>query len=334
MITWKTMRWLAVILLLAGCTNEDSDAVLDRPPYAKLTDSIRRFPEIPELLMRRAELLTQNNEHELANDDYRNAWRILPAEPIAMRYVSNLLLLNRPAEAIKLLETAVQKFPDNPEFRRRLSEAYFQSGRSREALAQYDNLLQTDSLNFEAWYEKSLLLVDMGDTAAAIDALARSYTLQPLTMSGIALANLYAETRNPQALAVADDLLRKDSLLQDGSPNLDPVYIKGIYYSNTRQYPQALEQFDICIRGNWKFTDAYIEKGIILYEQKNIDMALETFKMATTVSPTNPDAYYWQGRCYEAAGKDEEALNNYLRAYGLDRDFTEAEEAIARMKKK
>ncbi len=322
------MRWLAVILLASGCTNEDSQAVLDKPPYAILTDSLEKFPDNTTLLLRRADLLSQNNQHELANLDYRNAWKRDSSELVAMPLISNLLLLGKHNEAIKLLETSVRKFPDNPEFRRRLSEAYFQAGKSKEALTQYDNLLQADSMNFEAWYEKALLLVEMGDTTAAIDALARSYSLQPLTMNGLALANLYAETKNPLAVAVADDLIRKDSLT-----TLDPVYVKGIYYSNTQQYPQALEQFELCIRTDWKFTDAYIEKGIILYEQKNIDEALQTFKMATTVSPVNADAYYWQGRCYEAAGKKEEAMDNYLRAYSLDRDFPQAKDAIERLRK-
>ena len=328
MIYRKSMLWLAVIILAAGCTNEDSQAVLDKPPYAAITDSLERFPDNISLLLRRADLLSQNDQHELANIDYRNAWKRDSSEVVAMSLISNLLLLGRHNEAIRLLETSVRKFPDNPEFRRRLSEAYFQAGRSKEAMDQYDTLLEADSLNFEAWYEKALLLVELGDTAAAIDALARSYSLQPLTMNGLALANLYAETKNPLAITVADDLIRKDSLAV-----LDPLYVKGIYYSNTRQYPQALEQFEQCIRTDWKFTDAYIEKGIILYELKNIDEALQTFKMATTVSPANPDAYYWQGRCYEAASKKDEAMDNYIRAFSLDRKFTEAKEAIERLRK-
>lgn len=331
MIIWKTMRWLAALLLLAGCMDDKtSKDVLDKPPYANLSDSIKRFPDNTVLLMRRADLLSLNNLHELAYEDYKQAWQKDSSEAVAMPFVSNMLLLNRAGEAVRLLETAVRKFPDNPGFRRRLSEAYLEAGKSEEALQQYDDLIQIDSLNFEAWYEKGLLLVEMGDTAAAIDALARSYTLQPLSMNGLALANLYAEARDPLAIQVADDLIRKDSMLE----SLDPVFIKGVYYSNTRQYAQALEQFEQCIRADWKFTDAYIEKGIILYEQKNIDEALQTFKMANTVSASNPDAYYWQGRCYEAVGQKQEALDNYVRAYSLDKSFSQARDAIERLRKK
>lgn len=332
MVLRQSMRWLTAIILLAACRNGEKQTgdVLEQPPFAAISDSIRKFPGNTELLMRRAQMLSQQDFHELANRDLAAAWAKDSSELVLMSYISNLFLVNQPEKAVDLLETGARRFPNNPDFRRRLSEAYMQTGRSQEALQQYDDMLQTDSTNFEPWYDKGMLLVQMRDTPAAIQALARSYALQPLTLNGLALANLYAETKNPLAVTIADEVLAKDSLTE----NLDPIFIKGVYYSNTKQYPQALEQFEKCIRSDWKFTDAYIEKGIILFEEKNIDEALETFKMAATVSAANADAYYWQGRCYEAVGKRDEAMENYMRAYALDRSFTEAEEAIARLRKK
>lgn len=326
------MRWLTAIILLAGCNNNEkvSGDVLERPPFAAISDSINKFPNNTELLLRRAEMLSQHNLHELANRDLTNAWSKDSSELVLLFYVSNLFLVNQADKAVDMLEVGVRRFPDNPDFRRRLSEAYLQTNRSQEALKQYDDMLQTDSSNFETWYDKGMLLVQMNDTAAAIQALAKSYSLQPLTLNGLALANLYAETKNPLALTVIDEIIGKDTT----SESLDPIFIKGVYYSNTKQYALAMEQFEKCIRADWKFTDAYIEKGIILFEEKNIDLALETFKMAATVSATNADAYYWQGRCYEAIGKKEEAMDNYLRAYALDRSFTQAKDAINRLRDK
>lgn len=324
MTIWKKLKWVAAIVLLAGCNSNDKGSVLDKPPFAALTDSIKRYPGNTPLLLRRAEMLSQHDLHELAYNDYREAWERDSSEGVAMAYISNLFLVNRPREAMRLLENSARRFPGNPDFRRRLSEAYLQLGRSTEALAQYDNMLKADSTNFEAWYEKGMLLLEMRDTAGAIQSLARSYSLQPLSMNGVMLANLYAETKNAEAIVIADQLIQKDST----SESLDPIYIKGIYYSNIKQYPQAIEQFDKCIAKDWKFTDAYIEKGIILYEEKNIDEALQTFKMANTVSPTSPDTFFWQGRCYEAAGKKEDAIENYAKAYALDKTFIEAKERM------
>jgi tetratricopeptide (TPR) repeat protein len=314
---------------LISCNNKDANDVLSAPPFASITDSIKRFPSNTELLLRRGELLSQNNQHELAYLDYRAAWEKEQTEDIAMAYISNLYLVNKPGEAISVLEQAVKKFPGNTELRRRLSEAYIQSGLSKKAMEQYDDMLKKDSSNFEPWYEKGMLLAEMKDTTAALYAFERSYSLQPLMLNGLPLANLYAESNNPKALEICNQLIRKDSSGQ----SLDPLYIKGIYYSNTKQTKLAIEQFDDCIKKDWKFSDAYIEKGIILYEMNNIDEALQTFKLASTVAPRNADTYYWQGRCYEKIGKKEDAMDNYVRAFSLDRTLTEAKEHIDSLRK-
>ena len=315
------------VIILAACSPKEEKNILESKTYASVTDSIEKYPDNPDLLLRRAELLSQNNQHELANADYQKAWRLKPSEDIAMSYVSNLFLIDKPSEAIALLNEASRKFPANQEFKRRLSEAYLQSGDAGQALELYDSILETDSLNFEAWHDKGLLLAEMNDTAGAIDALQRSYALQPLSMNGIPLANLYAETKNPLALAICDSIIAKDSV----AAAVDPYYIKGIYYLNTNQQKLAIDQFDECIKRDWKFSDAYIEKGIALFEMKNVDEALQTFKLATTVTPRNPDAYYWQARCYEAIGKRQEAEENYVRALTLDRGFREARERLNKL---
>jgi tetratricopeptide (TPR) repeat protein len=84
---------------------------------------------------------------------------------------------------------------------------------------------------------------------------------------------------------------------------------------------------------DWKFQEAYIEKGLIYFDQKNLDEALQQFKLAATVSNTYPDAYYWQGRCYEVLGMKDEALKNYARAYALDKNFTQAIDAVKRLRR-
>ncbi len=161
------------------------------------------------------------------------------------------------------------------------------------------------------------------------NALEKSFALQPLQLSGVSLANLYAETKNPKVLLLCDELIKTDSAKELA----DPVFIKGIYYANIRKSAEALEQFEECIRRDWKFTEAYIEKGIILYHQHNIDEALKTFALAARVSNTYPDAYYWMGRCFETSGKTAEARTNYYRALALDRNFTEAREGLKRLQR-
>ncbi len=312
----------------AAKNENEQDKILKSLPFAALTDSIRQFPREAGLYFRRGDLLSRNDRHEIAAGDFKNAWDLHPDEETGLRYASTLSILNKPAEAIKLLQDCMQKFPANDAFKKLLGEIYTQSGQTEQAMKLFDSMLDADSANFEAWYEKGLLLEQTRDTAGAIAALKKAWSIQPVNTYAMELAHIYAESRNKIALQLCDEVIRKDS----AGELTDPFFIKGIYYSNTKQYNTAIIQFDSCIHRDWKFTEAYLEKGIALFKQKNYEEALKIFRMAATVSNTDPDAYFWIGRCYEAGNKKEEAIQYYQRAISLDKGFTEAREAIRRIK--
>ncbi len=321
--------------LMTGCNGhgdkkqQEQAVILHRAPYAPLTDSLdqAKGDEAAGLYFRRAELLSHNNLHEMAAEDFRHSWELHPDEMTGFRYASTLSIIGQADRAVKLLKDCAVKFPGNPAFTSMLGEFYQQSGKTKEALGIYDELLGKDSGNFEAWYEKGLLLEKARDTAGALLALGKAYHLQPVNTYGLELAHLYAENRNPAALPICDDVLKKDSAHE----LLDPFFIKGIYYSNATQYKKAIVQFDSCIRRDWKFTDAYLEKGIAFFEQKQYDTAKGTFLMTVRISNTNPDGYYWVGRCYEATGHKDQAILYYRQALALDKEFTEAADRIKKL---
>jgi len=318
---------LILSLWLISCGNEekrakgpDAATMLKKPPYAGLTDSIGRFPNDPVLYLERALLLSQNNLHELASPDYYKSWQLTSDPGVALEYASNLLLINRVDSARNFLETISPRFPDNNDVKRRLGEIYMQTGNSEKASQQYDEILRTDPLNFEAWFDKSELALKLGDTTSAIDAMQHSFSIMPISYTGLPLVNLYIARKDPKALGICDVLIAQDSTHQQ----TDALFLKGVYYSETQQYAKSIKQFDSCIARDWKFTDAYIEKGIVYTQQKHYEEALKIFNMAATVSNTDSDAYYWIGRCYEAMNQKEKAIENYQRAVSLEPNFHEA----------
>ncbi len=318
------------LFLLSGCTESGADAskILAQPPYGAYSDSIRQFPENPGFYLARAILLSQNNLHEIASTDYKKAWDLSGDEGVALEYASNLRLLNQNEEALLFLNECRKKFPNNKEFGRRLSELYAETGRREQALAEYDKLIKEDSLNFMAWYERGLILSILEDTAEALLSLERSYSIQPVNYTGLALANIYSAQQNPRIVVICDDILGRDST----GEMIDALMLKGIYYSDIKEYNLALELFEKCIQRDWKFIDAHLEKGKIYYFQKDYQKALETFKMAVTVSTTDADAYFWLGRVYEELKDNQQAKENYQRALSLDRRITEARDALKRLK--
>lgn len=327
----RLLAGLAVTSVIA--CNEQEPAgktvdILNRAPFKTISDSIRRFPDMPDMYLERAVRLSQHNQLDLATADFKKTWELSQDPGVALEYVSNLLLVNKVPEAMNVLKECAAKFPENSEFNRRLGEVYAEMGNTDAALKQFEDIINKEPENFEAWYDKGNVLAKRKDTAGAIQALERSFALQPINFTGIALANLYIGKKDPKALKVCDYLIARDS----SGLQTDAVYAKGIFYSETGKPGLALEQFEECIKRDWKLTDAYIEKGIIFYEQKKLDTALKTFNMSVTVSNTNADGYFWIGRCYEELKDNNKAIENYQRALSLDRTFIEASERIKRLR--
>lgn len=329
----KFMAPLAIMIIILSCGQQDKDAkknsssILQSPQLAGITDSINRFPDNPELRMRRALMLSQMNQHEAATSDYKRAWELTGDEFVALDLASNLMLSEQLPEAINLLKEGLRKFPANTEFNRRLAEIHLQKGNFTNALAEYDKMIKTDSTNFESWHDKGMLLASLKDTANAIYALEKSFALMPINYTGMALAGIYVAQKNPRVIEISNILLSRDT----ANIQTEPVFMKGVYYADIKQYDSAISQFDEVIRRDWKITDAYIEKGIIMFERNQFDEALKIFNMAVTVSNTDADGYYWLGRCFEAMGNIQEAITNYGRAVSLDNTFAEARAALRRL---
>ncbi len=321
---------LAVLTTVVACKNKNSQddtaasIVQANPSYKNINDSIMKFPSDASLYLRRAIRLSLENAHELAYEDFQKAWSLRPALETALPYASNLEILGKHIQRLRLLESLNQQFPQNTQVKRLLAETYAGSGNSRQALSIYDSMIEKDSLDPETYYEKALVLEQLKDTTRAIKALQKAYSFRGVDTYGLELAHLYAEQKNPRALEICDFILNQDSarLL------IDPYFIKGIYFANVKQYPKAISQFDSCIVRDWKTTDAYLEKGRVYFQMGNFARAMQTFNTAITVTNTDPDAYYWLGRCYEAQHMKIDAINNYRKAVSLDKDFTEARQRM------
>ncbi|MGG2334294.1 tetratricopeptide repeat protein, partial [Salmonella enterica] len=87
-----------------------------------------------------------------------------------------------------------------------------------------------------------------------------------------------------------------------------------------------------CIKENYTYMEAYMEKGFIYYDAKKINEALQIFQMAANINNTYADAYYWQAKCYEALNKKENAIKNYQLALKIDEHLKEATQALERLK--
>ncbi len=319
---------LVFICFTSACNNtKDDEHVLQKPPFDKLTDSIQEWPGNAELYYRRGSLLFKNEHTDFAKEDFRKAWSLEPNETHALS-LANILAQKNADSAILFLQLALQKLPQTIALQISLARAYRQKKEYEKALATCNNIIGQHPNQLDALILKSEILQAQKKDKEAVAILEQAYLYAPFDREvAYDLAFLYAETKNKQALLITDSLLQKDTL----EKHAEPYYFKGVYFENIGNSVEAINQFNQAIRQDYYFLDAHMEKGQILYSQKKYEEAKKTFQLASTVSPTFADAYYWLGKTNEAFGDKNEAKLNYQRAYGLDKSLTEAKMAADKL---
>ena len=231
------------------------------------------------------------------------------------------------------LRDSLKKNPNDTLAKYNLVLTLQEAGRYREAVNVLDsmNIAMGDSTQMKIYvgylFKRAELLTLAGDTTKAIETLEFFVIPGELTEAGLQLANLYAETGNPKTLSICDSMNKNDESKRDPNPD----YLKGVYYYNINDYARALEQFNSCIKKDYTFLDAYMEKGRILYKQSKFNEALDVYDMAIKVSNTFADAHFWKGKCQEALGQKAEAKISYQRAYAFDKELIEAKDAAERI---
>lgn len=234
-------------------------------------------------------------------------------------------------ENTAIANNLLQKIADHPDsvgLRLQLVNAYDSLGNYKEAIAQMDSLTKKDSLNFGLWYRKGQLLESAKDTSQAIISFGKAIKIYPSPDGLLSLANLFAETKNSNALGLCQQV---QSLRPGKEYTAHCFFISGVYYARTGNKTKALQLFDNCINENYAYMEAYQEKGFIYYDTRSYAEALKIFKLAAKINNTYPDAYYWQAKCYEAMKNKEEAIKNYKAALILDKGLKEAGEALKRL---
>lgn len=330
------IKYFTLLLVLAlftvGCNNKDSsspyDTVLLQPPYSSLTDSIKADRSNSELYFHRALLLKKNNLPEPALADFKKAWSLKDKEEYAAN-ISALLLENKPDSVVVFANEALKKLPNSIFLKLDLARAYSDLNKKDEALAVCNDIIKQAPGQIDALMMKSDLLEEKQDTAGSLAALETAYSLAPFDQElNYNLAYKYAEGKNPKVLSLCDSLIKKDSI----KSHPEPYYFKGVYYSNINDKQKAIENFDLAIRQDYNFHNAYLEKGKVYYNERKINEAQKVFTLLSTITPSFSDAYYWIAKCQQALGQNAQAKENYQRASRLDKTLTEAKDSADKIK--
>lgn len=227
----------------------------------------------------------------------------------------------------KALQDQVGKYPDSLILRENLIQYYRDNGNYQRAISETDKAIKRDSLNPRFFDIKAILHFENGDTLSAISAFESAVRIYPDPIYLISLGTLYAQTRNPLALQVADTLIKR----APSKTEKESIFIKGLYYTSINDKQQALGFFDKALAVDFNFMEAYREKALALYEMGKFNEALAVLDKAVTIKNNFDEGYFYRGKVLEKLNRREEAIDSYQRALLFDPGYIEATDALSRL---
>lgn len=225
------------------------------------------------------------------------------------------------------MKALVNKYPDSVMLRENLIQYYRENGNYGQALAETNNAINRDSINPRLYDIQAILNYENGDTLNAIRSFEKVISIYPAPEYFISLGTLYAQTKNPKALALADALIQQGKV----KTKKESLFIKGLYYNYINEKEKAIAYFDKAILLNFTFMEAYREKAIALYDLGKYPEALAVLDKAVTLKNNFDEGYYYRGKVLEKLNRADEAIESYQRALMYDPEYVEAKDALARL---
>ncbi len=227
----------------------------------------------------------------------------------------------------EVLKEAIKKYPDSLTPVQNLAAYYLDLQNYDAAMKTINTAISKDTNNAELRDNQSTIFAQKGDTANAIKSLEKAVDKLAAPQYIISLGALYAQSKNPLALAMADALL----FANKAGAEKEAYFIKGLYHSYNNEKEEAITFFDKCINLNYTFMDAYLEKGIALYDLKKYNEAATVLQKAVTIQNNYDKGYYYLGRCFEKLNNKEDAIQAYQMALTYDPNYEEAKDALGKL---
>ena len=248
-------------------------------------------------------------------------------EPVKPKTPDTLTKDEMPAPVQQLFKK-INANPDSIGLRLQLVNALDSLGAFGQALGQMDSLIKKDSLNYGLWYRKALLQESTEDTTGALRSYRYAIRIYPSPDAQLAAANLLAERKDSTALLLCRQVA---SFNMGREYNAHCHFITGVYFARTGNKQKALTAFNNTIINDFNYTEAYMEKGFLFYDDKKYTEALQVYQTLVTIKNTYADGYYWLAKTQEAMNNKAEAINNYQKSLTLDPKLTEASAALQRL---
>lgn len=330
----KYLSLLLVVVFSAGCndhkakeTQSPTPIFNTNPRLKEITDRISSSPKDAGLYFERGEMLHKLGVDTLAIKDYKMAATLDSSKAEYFSAVGNLLFDHKDVTgSIEWLQKAIAKNPKDQKTHLKIAKLFLYMREHAKGFEEINIVLRQNVYNPEAYFLKGMMYKDMNDTAHAISNFQTAVQVAPDYRDAvIQLGLLYSARKDPLALKYLENAYQMDSL------DVFPLFARGVYYQENKDFEAAKAEYKRCIIRNNHYVDAYFNMGSIYLQQDSFAKAYHQYDLATKTDPANPTAYYNRGVCSELMDSVKNAVEDYKQALALDTSYKSPKEALKKL---
>lgn len=230
----------------------------------------------------------------------------------------------------KELEFLAKAYPDSIPLQLLYWEQKFTTGQKNNAIDSLMHLSERYPDNTVLLNGIAELALQNSDTGLALHFLGQSLSVLPVqSETEFRMAGILEIKRDTLWEKITKNLIEREN---------DPIaisrgyYLMGVHLANENKTKEAIEAFGNSIALNYTFTDAYIEKAILLLEKNQTDEASALLYKALELDRKSADIHFLIGECWMKRKNSEKALAFYEETLRLDPDYESAQTRIDKIK--
>ena len=196
------------------------------------------------------------------------------------RCLVNLQLQNNNTAEADCL-TAIKYDSDNLEAYLNLGLAYYRQGEYKQAIAQFQEIINRDEGDFRVYYNRGLAYLALSNHQPAIADFQTA--LRYSTDSNIESKSIIHNDLALAYLLLGEDeqaILNFTQAITLDSTSYNAYYNRGCAYHRQGKYQAAIADFSQAVRLNPEFTQAYVHRGILHNEIGAVHLAFKDLNLA------------------------------------------------------
>lgn len=285
-------------------------------------------PKNAYLYFQRGQLYWQTLENEKALNDFYKMTTFDSTKPVYFEVLAEFFVQNGNIDrGINALDYSIKLDPTNPKYHVLQGKYCLIVKRYQNAIDHLNNALKRDLFNPEAYFYKGLVYRESKNISKAISSLVTATEQDPTWDAPFEiLGEIYAEQKNDLCLKYFDNATAANP--KNTSARMQKAY----YLKETKRVKEAMAIYESLVIESPQNADAMYNLGVLTYDQKDYNKALQQFQMSIKVDPKHALSYYMIGKSQLALGNKPLAINAFQNARNFDTTMTEAVAELNRLK--